>query len=76
MKRVRFADAQELRSFCTEAEVSLVVEFRDENKKQRQVILQGESLDQVQDYVARPEAVAYYRKDGIFYEVVATWLKK
>ncbi|KGT72788.1 hypothetical protein MA20_48245 [Bradyrhizobium japonicum] len=76
MKRVQFAAAEELRSFCKQAEVQLVLEYRDVNGKQRQVILQENDLDQVETYFTEPEVMAYYRKDGIFYEVVASWAQK
>jgi hypothetical protein len=76
MKRVTFATAEELRSYCQSEQLSLVIEYRDEQQKQRQVILQGDTLAQLETYLALADAMAYYRKDGIFHEVVAAWLKK
>lgn len=75
MKRISFATPEELRQHCLQEEISLVVEYRDEQNKQRQLILQGETLDRLQEVFGYPGVTAYYRKDGTFYEVVAKWLK-
>ncbi|EMT53814.1 MULTISPECIES: hypothetical protein [Brevibacillus] len=73
MKRVTFASAQELKEYCLEQELSLVVEYRDDQNKQRQVILSGERLEEAGMYLDRPKAEAYFRKDGVFHEVIAGW---
>jgi hypothetical protein len=75
VKRIPFATPEELRQHCLREEISLVVEYRDEQNKQRQVILQGEKLAGLEEVFGYPGVMAYYRKDGIFYEVVAGWLK-
>lgn len=73
MKRITFATPEELRQHCLQEEVSLVVEYRDETNKQRQVILAGERLVEVDSYIRQAKSEAYYRKDGIFFEVIAGW---
>jgi hypothetical protein len=75
MKRISFATPEELRQHCLREEISLVVEYRDEQNKQRQVVLAGDRLAELEAYFAMPNAQAYYRKDGIFFEIVATWLQ-
>lgn len=73
MKRIVFATPEELIQHCENEQVSLVVEYRDEAGKQRQVVLGGERLPEAKTYIESPKAEAYYRKDGVFYEVVASW---
>jgi hypothetical protein len=73
MKRVTFATPEELREHCLRENLSLVVEYRDEDNRQRQVVLAGERLNELEAFIDRPKAEAYFRKDGIFYEVVAGW---
>lgn len=73
MKRIAFATPDELIRHCQQEEVSLVVEYRDEDRKQRQVVLSAERLADVKTYIELPNAEAYYRKDGLFYEVIASW---
>jgi hypothetical protein len=75
MKRKLFATPEELRNYCQSEQISLIVEYRDEHKKQRQVVLQGDALAQLETYFAMADVMAYYRQDGIFYEVVAAWRK-
>lgn len=73
MKRVTFLTPEELVQHCQDEEVSLVIEYRDDENKQRQVILSGERLEEAGTYLNRSKPEAYYRKDGIFFEVVAGW---
>ncbi|MFD2371979.1 hypothetical protein ACFSO0_18795 [Brevibacillus sp. GCM10020057] len=73
MKRIAFATPDELIRHCLHEKVSLVVEYRDEDNKQRQVILAGERLADVPKYIGLPKAEAYYRKGGLFFEVIAGW---
>lgn len=73
MKRITFATPEELIQHCRKEEISLVVEYRDEANKQRQVILSGERLREAETYMNLAKSEAYYRKDGIFFEVVAGW---
>jgi len=70
MKRIVFATPEELVEHCLQEEVSLVVEYRDESNKQRQVVLTSEQLSQAPAYLSYDKSEAYYRKDGIFFEVV------
>lgn len=69
MKRIVFATPEELVEHCLREEVSLVVEYKDEANKQRQVVLAKEQLSQAPVYLRYDKAEAYYRKDGIFFEV-------
>lgn len=73
MKRTVFATPEELIRHCLREGVSLVVEYRNEENKQRQVVLAGERLAEVGNYLDAPKAEAYYRKDGLFFEVIAGW---
>ncbi|GIO07142.1 hypothetical protein J31TS6_31700 [Brevibacillus reuszeri] len=73
MKRVTFLTPEELVAHCENEEVSLVIEYRDDDNKQRQVTLAGERLKEAAEYLRRPKFEAYYRKDGIFFEVVVGW---
>lgn len=73
MKRIAFATPEELIEHCQKEEISLVIEYRDEANKQRQVILAGERLGEAAAYLKQAKAEAYYRKDGIFFEVLAGW---
>jgi hypothetical protein len=73
MKRITFATPEELMQHCLQEEVSLVVEYRDETNKQRQVVLAGERLAEAEAYMGKAKSEAYYRKDGIFFEVIAGW---
>ncbi len=76
MKRISFASAEELIAHCRQENVALVVEYQDENNRQRQVTLAEDTLADVEAYLRKPNAMAYYRKDGIFYEIVAAWLRR
>lgn len=73
MKRITFTTPEELIQHCQLEEVSLVVEYRDDVNKQRQVILTGEQLAEAKTYLDFSKSEAYYRKDGLFYEVIAGW---
>ncbi|BAH43208.1 hypothetical protein BBR47_22310 [Brevibacillus brevis NBRC 100599] len=73
MKRITFTTPEELIQHCQSEAVSLVVEYRDDVNKQRQVILTGEQLAEAQTYLNFSKSEAYYRKDGLFYEVIAGW---
>ncbi|MFG0216732.1 hypothetical protein ACFU8X_27115 [Brevibacillus porteri] len=73
MKRITFATPEELIQHCQLEDVSLVVEYRDDVNKQRQVTLTGEQLAEAQTYLNFSKSEAYYRKDGLFYEVIAGW---
>jgi hypothetical protein len=73
MKRVTFATPEVLREHCLRENLSLIVEYRDEENRQRQVVLEGERLNELETYINRPKAVAYFRSAGIFHEVVAGW---
>ncbi|MFY0543338.1 hypothetical protein [Brevibacillus sp. H7] len=75
MKRIAFATPEELTEHCLREEISLVIEYRDEHNKQRQVVLQGEELNELEEYFRYSGVTAYYRKDGIFYEIKAEWLR-
>jgi hypothetical protein len=74
MKRISFATPEELREYCLREEINLIVEYRDEQNKQRQVTLAGDRLAELETCFAKPKAQAYFRKDGIFFEIVAAWL--
>lgn len=73
MKRISFATPDELIQHCQKEEVSLVIEYRDEANKQRQVVLAGDRLQEAATYWEQAKAEAYYRKDGIFFEVIPGW---
>ncbi|MED4581632.1 hypothetical protein P9578_02400 [Brevibacillus choshinensis] len=73
MKRITFAAPEELMQHCLNEEVSLVVEYRDETNKQRQVVLAGDRLAEADTFIRQAKSEAYYRKDGIFFEVIAGW---
>ncbi|EJL24409.1 hypothetical protein [Brevibacillus sp. BC25] len=73
MKRITFSTPEELIQHCQSEEVSLVVEYRDDVNKHRQVTLTGEQLVEAQNYLNFSKSEAYYRKDGLFYEVIAGW---
>jgi hypothetical protein len=75
MKRISFATPEELLEHCRKEAVELVVEYTDQEKKQRQIRLSAESLqlDALNECFAQKNVMAYYRKDGIFYEIVAKW---
>lgn len=75
MKRLNFATVDALIQHLREEQVTLVVEYRDEAGKQRQVTLTEDRVEEVGEWLAQAKAMAYYRKDGIFYEIVAEWLK-
>lgn len=73
MKRITFATPEELVEHCRREEVSLIIEYRDEANKQRQVVFAGERLEEAPAYLQQAKAEAYYRKEGIFFEVHAGW---
>lgn len=75
MKRLKFATVEDLIQHLQEEQVQLVVEYLDESRKQRQLTLTPDRSQEVGEWLAKPQAVAYYRKDGIFYEIIAEWLK-
>ncbi|MGD8191632.1 hypothetical protein ACQCN2_16750 [Brevibacillus ginsengisoli] len=75
MKRLKFATVEALILHLREEQVNLVVEYRDEAGKQRQVTLTQDRVEEVGELLTQSQAMAYYRKDGIFYEIVAEWLK-
>lgn len=74
MKRITFQNPTELSEYGREREVAITVEYRDENGKQRQVILSDERLAEIGEYLAKPNAMAYFKEEKIFYEVIAEWL--
>lgn len=73
MKRMKFSTPEELEQYCLSTDLSLVVEFKDEHNKQRQVTLQKDALKQAKDLLKHSTASAYFRHEGMFYEVVAEW---
>jgi hypothetical protein len=73
MKKIVFATPEELIAHCQQEEVNLVIEYRDEENKQRQVILTGDRLSEAATYLGFAKREAYYRKDGIFFEVITSW---
>lgn len=75
MKRITFATPEALLVHCVQEEVRLVVEYQDEQNKQQQLTLVGDGLAQIEQLFTFSNVMAYYRKDGIFYEVVAAWNK-
>ncbi|RAP30387.1 hypothetical protein C2W64_01579 [Brevibacillus laterosporus] len=74
MKRITFQNPTELAQYGREREVAITVEYRDENGKQRQVILSDERLAEIGKYLEKPNAMAYFKEEKIFYEVIAEWL--
>lgn len=75
MKRLKFASVDECIQHLIEEQVQLVVEYRDEDRKQKQITLTQELIKEVGEYLSKPGAMGYYRKDGIFFEIIAEWLK-
>jgi len=75
MKRITFQTPNELADYGRERDVAITVEYRDENRKQRQVILSDERLAEIGEYLAKPNAMAYFKEEKIFYEVNAAWLR-
>ena len=75
MKRLSFESADELISYCREHEIELTVEYQDENGRQRQVVLQQDTLDDLADFFEKPKTTAYFKQEKIFYEVVAQWVR-
>ncbi|CCF15849.1 putative uncharacterized protein [Brevibacillus laterosporus GI-9] len=75
MKRITFQTPNELADYGRERDVAITVEYRDENGKQRQVILSDEGLAEIGEYLAKPNAMAYFKEEKIFYEVNAAWLR-
>jgi hypothetical protein len=75
MKRIVFESPEELLAHCRREAVDLVIEYVDQEKKQRQIRLAAEALDleTLRQSFAQQQVMAYYRKDGIFYEIVAKW---
>lgn len=74
MKRITFTTPEELVEHCQREDVNLVIEYRDAANKQRQVILAKDRLQEAVTYLSYAKAEAYYRKDGIFFEVIAGWI--
>lgn len=77
MKRVPFASPDELLDHCRQEAVDLIIEYMDHDKKQRQVRLAAQemTIEQLETYFAQQSVTAYYRKESIFFEVVAKWTK-
>ncbi|MCR8994977.1 hypothetical protein SMD22_10665 [Brevibacillus halotolerans] len=75
MKRITFQTPNELADYGRERDVAITVEYRDENGKQRQVILSDERLAEIGEYLAKTNAMAYFKEEKIFYEVNAAWLR-
>ncbi|GIO00016.1 hypothetical protein ABE137_12845 [Brevibacillus laterosporus] len=75
MKRITFQTPDELADYGRERDVAITVEYRDENGKQRQVILSDERLAEIGEYLAKPNAMAYFKEEKMFYEVMAAWLR-
>lgn len=75
MKRLKFTSVGDCIQHLVEEQVQLIVEYRDEDRKQKQITLTQERIEEVGDYLSKPGAMGYYRKDGIFYEIIAEWLK-
>ena len=76
MKRLKFVSAEECIQHLLDEQVHLIVEYRDEDRKQKQITLTEERIQEVGEYLLKPGAMGYYRKDGIFYEILAEWLKQ
>ncbi|QOT00823.1 hypothetical protein JNUCC42_09215 [Brevibacterium sp. JNUCC-42] len=75
MKRITFQSPAELAEYGREREIAITVEYLDENGKQRQVILSDERLAEIEEYLSKPNAMAYFKEEKIFYEVIAEWLE-
>lgn len=76
MKRLAFATPDELIDYCQQEEVALIIEYRDAQRKQRQVTLKGEALRDIAAYFREEQVMAYFRKEKLFYEIKAEWLAK
>ncbi|WP_139489446.1 hypothetical protein [Brevibacillus dissolubilis] len=76
MKRITFAAPEEVADYCREEDVILVVEYQDENGRQRQVKLAPDQLQDLGVYWEKPGTMAYFKKEKIFYEIVAGWTKR
>ncbi|MGO0060759.1 hypothetical protein ACTID9_12230 [Brevibacillus fluminis] len=76
MKRLAFATPEELTAYCMAEEVALIIEYRDEQGKQRQVTLKGDALGDLAGYFGQRDVMAYFRKDKLFYEIKPEWLVK
>ncbi len=74
MKRLLFDTVEELIKHLQEEQVNLLVEYRDEARKQKQLTLTSDRYEEVGEWLAKTGAAAYYRKDGVFYEIVPKWL--
>ncbi|MGC5327037.1 hypothetical protein [Brevibacillus sp. SYSU BS000544] len=75
MKRLKFASVEDCIQHLIEEQVQLILEYKDEDRKQKQVTLTQERIREVGEYLSKPGALGYYRKDGIFYEIIAERLK-
>jgi hypothetical protein len=73
MKRISFSSPEELAEHCKNEETSLIVEFKDDAGRQQQVTLSPQESERIKEYMDKPESMAYFRKDGIFFEVVPDW---
>jgi hypothetical protein len=74
LKRKQFQSAAELTAYCQENQITLSVEFMDEQRKLRQVVLSPDESSQLEAYLHKPGVFVYFRQDGIIFEVVAAWL--
>lgn len=75
MKRLKFATVEQLIQHLIEEQVQLIVEYRDEDRKQKQITVTQERVQEVGEWLSKPSAMGYYRKDGIFYEIIVDCLK-
>lgn len=75
MKRISFGTPDELLAHCQNEAIDLIVEYTDEEKKQRQARLSSAELQlpTLIQLFSNQNVMAYYRKDGIFYEINAKW---
>lgn len=76
MKRLAFATPGEMTNYCLQEGVALIIEYNDEQGKQRQVTLKGDDLHEAATYFHEKQVMAYFRKDKIFYEIKPEWLLK
>lgn len=76
MKRIPFDTPGALLVHCRQENVDLVVESTDTEKKQRQARIAAADLnaEQIVALFSQEKVMAYYRKDGIFFEIIAKWL--
>lgn len=76
MKRLAFATPEQLAEYCSGEHVTLIVEFTDEEGRQQQVTFQEDTLSLAGEFLQKKNAMAYFRKEKLFYEIVAEWLKE